>query len=167
MSDDKIDALLEQRGQQWGDAVITHADIATVWSGILGHEVTALEVALCMTGLKLVRARINPTAKDSYDDGHGYLKIAEWIVFDGRDPRVEPKPDIPGVKVCLCHGVPLGFCGSLQGVDENDPIPYTLADELGSRPIKVDLEKWVPGDDVDDDALVREELEWHRKRGQQ
>ena len=76
---EKIDALLEQRGSSWGNAAGTHARIAQVWSGILDTEVTAGQVALCMTGLKLVRASINPDDPDSFDDGHGYLTISEEI----------------------------------------------------------------------------------------
>lgn len=71
--------LLEERGNQWGDATITHTRIAQVWSGILNVEVSALDVALCMTGLKLVRAQINPSDPDSFDDAHGYVKISELV----------------------------------------------------------------------------------------
>ena len=74
---DKIGELLAQRGQQWGGATSTHARIAQVWSGILDIEVTALQVALCMSGLKLVRAEVNPSDPDSFDDAHGYLRIAQ------------------------------------------------------------------------------------------
>ena len=76
---EKIDALLEQRGSSWGNAASTHSRIAQVWSGILDTEVTAGQVALCMAGLKLVRASVNPDDPDSFDDGHGYLAIAEDI----------------------------------------------------------------------------------------
>ena len=76
---EKIDALLEQRGSSWGNAAATHSRIAQVWSGILDTEVTAGQVALCMAGLKLVRACVNPDDPDSFDDGHGYLAIAEDI----------------------------------------------------------------------------------------
>ena len=75
-----IDELLQQRGNSWGDANITHARIAQVWSGILGHDVDAYQVSLCMAGLKLVRAEINPQDPDSLDDCHGYAKIAEGII---------------------------------------------------------------------------------------
>ena len=76
---DKVAALLEQRGSSWGNAANTHSRIAQVWSGILDTEVTAGQVALCMAGLKLVRASVNPDDPDSFDDGHGYLAIAEDI----------------------------------------------------------------------------------------
>ena len=71
--------LLEERGKSWGNASATHARIAQVWSGILDHPVTAGQVALCMTGLKLVRGSINPDDPDSFDDGQGYLSIAKDI----------------------------------------------------------------------------------------
>ena len=76
---EKINALLEQRGSSWGNAASTHSRIAQVWSGILDTEVTAGQVALCMVGLKLVRASVNPDDPDSFDDGQGYLSIAKDI----------------------------------------------------------------------------------------
>ena len=91
---EKIDALLEQRGSSWGNAASTHSRIAQVWSGILDTEVTAGQVALCMTGLKLVRASVNPGDPDSFDDGHGYLTIAEDIYGHNNLPR-KSRPDIP------------------------------------------------------------------------
>ena len=87
---DKIGELLAQRGQQWGGATSTHVRIAQVWSGILDTEVTALQVALCMSGLKLIRAEVNPFEPDSFDDAHGYLRIAQGIV-DG-EPQPEDRP---------------------------------------------------------------------------
>ena len=86
---DKITALLEQRGSSWGNAASTHSRIAQVWSGILDTEVTAGQVALCMAGLKLVRASVNPDDPDSFDDGHGYLTIGEEIYGHRKNDRVE------------------------------------------------------------------------------
>lgn len=88
---EKIDTLLEQRGQSWGSASATHARIAQVWSGILDTEVTAGQVALMMVGLKLVRASVNPDDPDSFDDGHGYLAIAEDI-YGHKKLKHEDKP---------------------------------------------------------------------------
>ena len=91
---EKIDALLEQRGSSWGNAASTHSRIAQVWSGILDTEVTAGQVALCMTGLKLVRASVNPDDPDSFDDGHGYLAIAEDI-YGHKKLAHESRQDTP------------------------------------------------------------------------
>lgn len=74
---DRVDAMITERANQWGDAQSTHARIGDVWSGILGIDVSARQVALCMAGLKLVRAEINPGNEDSYVDGHAYLRFAE------------------------------------------------------------------------------------------
>ena len=77
---DNVGDLLAQRGQQWGDAIGTHARIAKVWDGIANREeITALKVALMMEGLKLIRADINPDDPDSFHDAQGYDRIAELI----------------------------------------------------------------------------------------
>ena len=76
---DSVASVLKERGNQWGDAVGTHCRIAQVWSGILDHEVSALQVALCMEGLKLVRGEINPEDPDSFHDAQGYNRIGELI----------------------------------------------------------------------------------------
>lgn len=76
---DSTTNILTEREKSWGTATGTHERIAKVWSGILDHEVTPGQVALCMNGLKLVRASINPADSDSFLDGHGYLTIAEEI----------------------------------------------------------------------------------------
>lgn len=75
----EVEDILAQRGEIYGDMAVTHARIAHVWSGILGTEVTGHQVALCMTGLKLVRAACSPDHKDSYLDAKGYTTIAEHI----------------------------------------------------------------------------------------
>ena len=90
---EKIDALLEERGKSWGNASATHARIAQVWSGILDTEVTAGQVALCMTGLKLVRGSINPDDPDSFDDGQAYLSIAKDI-YGHEMLKPEKKPEV-------------------------------------------------------------------------
>ena len=71
--------LLAERGAIYGDAVDTHARIAQVWGAILGRTVSAHQVALCMIGLKLVRADCDPTHTDSHDDIQGYAEIAKQI----------------------------------------------------------------------------------------
>lgn len=76
---DDTGQLLKQRAAHWGDPVTTHIRIAQVWSGILGHEVSAQQVADCMVGLKLVRDSLNPDDPDSLNDAAGYTRIAQMI----------------------------------------------------------------------------------------
>ena len=73
----KRDAILQEREKQWGDAVLTHSRIAQVWSGILGQDISAHQVALCMVGLKLVRAEINPDDPDGDD-----IEVVAWYDLD-------------------------------------------------------------------------------------
>jgi hypothetical protein len=52
------------------------ARIAAVWTVLLGHEVTAADVARMMAGLKLVRDAFAP-ARDNRVDAIGYLLCLE------------------------------------------------------------------------------------------
>ena len=88
---DNVGELLEQRGNQWGDAIGTHVRIAQVWTGILDHKVEPVQVALMMEGLKLVRASINPDDPDSFHDAQGYNRIAE-LIAGHRGSLSEEKP---------------------------------------------------------------------------
>lgn len=74
-----VEEVLEERGAVYGDMLVTHQRIADVWSGIIGAHVTAHDVALCMVGLKLVRASCAPGHMDSYLDAEGYTHIARTI----------------------------------------------------------------------------------------
>jgi hypothetical protein len=58
--------------------------IARVWSVILGVEISAAEVALCMAGLKIARLSNGPH-HDSFVDGCGYLALAGELSDD--NPR--------------------------------------------------------------------------------
>ena len=79
MKDIATEALIEERGKDWGDPVITHTQIAKVWSGLLHRKLIAdiepHEVASMMSGLKLVRHGINPHNPDSLDDSDAYNEI--------------------------------------------------------------------------------------------
>lgn len=71
--------ILKERAKQWGDPVKTHVRIAQVWSAILDVPVQPWQVALMMSGLKLVRTAVNPEEVDSPTDAKGYLSIFEMI----------------------------------------------------------------------------------------
>lgn len=71
--------ILAEREKSYGDPVLMHERIAEIWSGILGHEINANEVALCMIGLKLARSQNDPTHEDSLVDVAGYNEIAQMI----------------------------------------------------------------------------------------
>lgn len=63
------------RHDEYDDFKIMMERTAQVWTGILGYEVSDVEVALMMAGLKLVRAQQNAGKADSWIDAVGYLAI--------------------------------------------------------------------------------------------
>jgi len=67
------------RQADYGDAADSCALIARLWSAILGHEILPHEVALCLTQLKIARIAHNPTIRDSWVDGIGYLALGAEI----------------------------------------------------------------------------------------
>lgn len=71
--------ILKDREKSYGNPIHMHNRIAQIWSAILNHPVSAYEVALCMTGLKLARATKNASDPDSLIDAHGYTEIAQTI----------------------------------------------------------------------------------------
>lgn len=83
--------VLTDRAEEYSNITKTqmHIQIAQVWSGILNHEVTAHEAALCMSGLKLVRASFQPGHEDSYVDAAGYAAIAAEILHE-EDRHMHP-----------------------------------------------------------------------------
>ena len=88
------DIVLNKRDQQYGtnSRVTMHERIARVWSGILNTEVSGLQVALCMTGMKLIRAENAPSVEDSFVDACGYAAIAAEIaglLTHSNDTRIE------------------------------------------------------------------------------
>ena len=86
--------ILKDREKSYGNPVDMHERIAKIWSGILNHHVTAYEVALCMTGLKLARSTKNAFDPDSLIDAQGYTEIAQKIQgeIEGIDTAKTPDP---------------------------------------------------------------------------
>lgn len=63
------------RRTSYGGPKESFTRIALVWGSILGHPVTATQVALCMAGLKLIR-EANKTQRDNLVDIAGYAGLA-------------------------------------------------------------------------------------------
>lgn len=57
---------------------------AKIWSGVLGVDVSPLQVSLCMAGLKMSRLVGTPDHRDSLVDAHGYFTCYERILDHGR-----------------------------------------------------------------------------------
>lgn len=70
------------RKSSYGDVVVAFARYAKIWSGLLGSkltaDLTASDVALLMTALKLAR-EMNKQQSDNVTDAHGYLILHDEI----------------------------------------------------------------------------------------
>ena len=81
---DKVDQILEERLEQYGDAETEFTAIGRVWGALLKiEEIPPYTVALLMDALKTVRLMHNPNHSDSYDDKIGYLRHYKEIVDRG------------------------------------------------------------------------------------
>ena len=78
---DRAKKLVEGRDKQqhYGPPEESMSRIASVWSGILGTQINAGQVALMMAGLKLARLGTDPEHADSLDDLAGYARIYERV----------------------------------------------------------------------------------------
>jgi hypothetical protein len=68
-----------QRAQDYGDAAENFQRIADLWKPVLGINVTATDVALCLAQLKVARLITSPTHEDSWVDAAGYIALGGEI----------------------------------------------------------------------------------------
>lgn len=64
------------RAKDYGDPATNFGRLAALWAPILGVDVTPVQVALCLTQLKISRLINTPTHRDSYLDAAGYIGLA-------------------------------------------------------------------------------------------
>ena len=69
------------RQKDYGDKVQNHKNIAKLWSAYLDVKVTAENVAIMMSLLKVARTKLGATSKDPYIDMAAYSAIAGEIRF--------------------------------------------------------------------------------------
>ncbi len=74
-------AVIRERGEQYGDAQANMADTARRWSGVLGIPVTPPQVALMMIELKLSRLKAG-MSPDSVTDIAGYAAILQELLTE-------------------------------------------------------------------------------------
>ena len=67
--------VTKDRADTHGDAESNFGLIAAYWSAHLNKNISAHDVAVMMTLLKLARARSNPKHTDNWIDGCGYLAL--------------------------------------------------------------------------------------------
>ena len=64
------------RAKTYGDKVVNHGNIAKLWSAYLDVPLTGHDVAICMTLLKIARAKFGDPKPDTYIDASAYMSIA-------------------------------------------------------------------------------------------
>ena len=69
------------REKDYGDKVHNHNNIAKLWSAYLDIPVTAHDVAILMSLLKVARTKLGAVSKDTYVDMSAYSAIAGEIKF--------------------------------------------------------------------------------------
>ena len=69
------------RQKDYGDKVENHNNIAKLWSAYLDIPVTAHDVAILMSLLKVARTKLGAVSKDTYIDMAAYSAIAGEIKF--------------------------------------------------------------------------------------
>lgn len=75
-----------QRARDYGDASENFQRIADLWTPILGVQVTATDVALCLTQLKVARLITSPAHNDSWVDAAGYIALGGEIANKENQP---------------------------------------------------------------------------------
>lgn len=102
------------RNAAYGSPDADFRRIAAVWTGIIGEKLAApissVDVALMMTGLKLVR-HAHKAKDDNLIDAHGYLICAEWIETGVRPVAEADRCKAMVETVCTGERLQCGSCG--------------------------------------------------------
>ena len=84
----------KDREKDYGDKVKNHENIAKLWSAYKDTEITAHDVAIMMTLLKVARTKLGAVSEDTYIDMSAYGAIAGEIKF--KEPKEESEGERRG-----------------------------------------------------------------------
>ena len=71
-----IELITGPRAHDYGNKIINHNNIAKLWSAYLDINISAHDVAVCMSLLKIARTKLGSRASDTYVDAAAYMAIA-------------------------------------------------------------------------------------------
>jgi len=92
---EKANSLISQdREKDYGDKVKNHENIAKLWSAYKDTKITAHDVAIMMTLLKIARTKLGAVSEDTYIDMSAYSAIAGEIKF--KEPKEESEGERRG-----------------------------------------------------------------------
>lgn len=81
MRENKVNEILEERLEQYGEALNNFTTIGIIWGALLQRSpIAPHEVALMMDSFKTVRCFANPFKEDSWNDKFGYTQHGVEIV---------------------------------------------------------------------------------------
>ena len=83
-----------QRETDYGDKTKNHMNIAKLWSAYKDVEITAHDVAIMMTLLKIARTKLGAISEDTYVDMSAYSDIAGEI--KSKEPKEESEGERRG-----------------------------------------------------------------------
>lgn len=86
------DLVTGPRGNDYGHPLDDFSRAALIWSAILGCEVTAEQVALCMVGVKIAR-EVHKPKPDTVVDGVGYFLTLAMVREERATRGLGPTPD--------------------------------------------------------------------------
>ena len=86
--------ISKDREKDYGDKVKNHENIAKLWSAYKDTEITAHDVAIMMTLLKIARTKLGAVSEDTYVDMSAYGAIAGEIKF--KEPKEESEGERRG-----------------------------------------------------------------------
>jgi len=76
---DKSSALISERGANYGGIEDNFNRIAAVASAMLGKQLSAYDIAIVLTAVKLARMPANPVYSDNYVDAINYIAFAHEL----------------------------------------------------------------------------------------
>jgi hypothetical protein len=82
------DLVAGDRNDEYGHPLDDFSRAALIWSAILGIDVTAEQVSLCMVGVKIAR-EVHRPKRDTIVDGIGYF-LTLSMVREERARRARP-----------------------------------------------------------------------------
>lgn len=82
----RVHSVIVERGETYGPHGEGLERVAQLWTILLGHDVSAHEVALCMAALKLARIHASAQHLDSWVDAAAYLSLGAELAGATEEP---------------------------------------------------------------------------------
>jgi hypothetical protein len=90
--------ILQERAAHYGPVGPNIRRTAALWSAYLGVEITPHDVGWLMVLLKASRSKVDPGHLDNYEDGRGYINIAEMMRVSGEVQVAKEGHDLSDVQ---------------------------------------------------------------------